>query len=89
MSINTTPSQPTGPCAIVIFGAAGDLTQRLLIPALYNLLRSNLLSPAFAIVGVARADMSTEDFRSKMRQAIYEFATVEVEDRLLTGRQVA
>jgi glucose-6-phosphate 1-dehydrogenase len=82
MNINNTPSQSTGPCAIVIFGAAGDLTQRLLIPALYNLLRSNLLSPAFAIVGVARADMSTEDFRHKMRQAIHEFATVEVDDRL-------
>lgn len=79
---DNTPSQPTGPCTIIIFGAAGDLTQRLLVPALYNLLRSNLLSPEFAIVGVARAELSAEDFRSKMRQAIYEFATVEVDDQL-------
>jgi glucose-6-phosphate 1-dehydrogenase len=74
--------QPAGACAIVIFGAAGDLTQRLLIPALYNLLHSNLLPKEWAIVGVARAPMSSEDFRTKMSQAIHEFATVEVNDSL-------
>jgi glucose-6-phosphate 1-dehydrogenase len=77
-----TLNPPAGPCAIVIFGAAGDLTQRLLIPSLYNLASSNLLPKDCAIVGVARAAMSTEDFRSKMHQAIQEFATVEVNDRL-------
>lgn len=75
-------SQPAGPCAIVIFGAAGDLTKRLLIPALYNLARSNLLPKEFAIVGVARASMSTEDFRSKMSRDIQEFATVSVDPQL-------
>ena len=42
------------PCVMVIFGAAGDLTARKLIPALYNLARAGLLSRNFAVVGVAR-----------------------------------
>ena len=41
------------PCIMVIFGAAGDLTARLLIPALYNLARADLLSKEFAVLGVA------------------------------------
>jgi len=53
--------KPAKECAIVIFGAAGDLTRRLLIPALYNLARS------FSIVRcVAHAPMSSDDFRTKM-----------------------
>ncbi len=39
------------PCVMVIFGAAGDLTRRKLVPALYNLAKAHLLSPGFAIVG--------------------------------------
>jgi glucose-6-phosphate 1-dehydrogenase len=75
-------ARPAGSCVMVIFGAAGDLTKRLLLPALYNLARSNLLPQEFAIVGVARAPMSTEDFRTKMSQEIHEYATVEVNDQL-------
>ena len=41
------------PCVMVIFGAAGDLTRRKLIPALYNLAKYNLLSREFAVVGLA------------------------------------
>ena len=51
------------PCIMVIFGAAGDLTKRKLIPALYNLKKSNLLSDNFAVIGVARAEMSDDEFR--------------------------
>ena len=43
---------PTGPCAMVIFGGTGDLTARKLFPALYNLIKSKLLSADFAILGV-------------------------------------
>jgi glucose-6-phosphate 1-dehydrogenase len=67
------------PCAFVIFGAAGDLTKRLLLPALYNLAAGGLLSDAFAIVGVARAEWSSDDFRAHMRAALDEFATDGVE----------
>jgi glucose-6-phosphate 1-dehydrogenase len=54
------------PCVMVIFGAAGDLTGRLLIPALYNLARAGLLSREFAVLGVARAPLSDEQFRKRV-----------------------
>ncbi len=61
------------PCAIVIFGAGGDLTERLLLPALYNLQRQGLLPEHYAIIGVARSARTTkswiketDDFFKKM-----------------------
>ena len=45
-------ARPADPCVMVIFGAAGDLTRRKLIPALYNLAKADLLSREFAIVGI-------------------------------------
>ena len=42
-------SRAAGPCVMVLFGAAGDLTKRKLIPALFNLAKANLLSHDFAI----------------------------------------
>ena len=42
------------PCSIVIFGATGDLTHRLVVPALYNLAAGNLLPDNFCVVGIAR-----------------------------------
>ncbi len=63
------------PCAFVIFGAAGDLTKRLLLPALYNLAASRLLPDEFAVTGVARHALSDEEFRRQMRDALQEFAT--------------
>ncbi len=62
------------PCVMVIFGAAGDLTRRKLIPALYNLAKHNLLSREFAVVGVARNAMSTDQFRAKVADDTREFA---------------
>ena len=46
------------PCALTIFGASGDLTQRKLFPALYALAVRNLLPPKFGVVGVARTEMT-------------------------------
>ena len=43
--------RPGDPCILVIFGAAGDLTKRLLLPALYNLRRARLLPEQFALIG--------------------------------------
>src|SRR2546423_1941536 len=77
--------QPNAPleiapsCVMVIFGAAGDLTKRKLIPALYNLKHSHLLSDNFAVIGVARAEMSDKEFRNRMRDDMNEFATDKVE----------
>ncbi len=76
------PGQPGDPCVMVIFGAAGDLTKRKLIPALYNLAKGNLLSKEFAVVGFARAPMTTDEFRQKMTREIQEFATDQIEPGL-------
>lgn len=57
--------RPAGPCATVIFGAAGDLTKRLLMPALYNLAHSKLLPQEFAIVGVAHTQVSQDHLSSQ------------------------
>ncbi len=64
---------------MVIFGAAGDLTKRKLIPALYNLKRANLLPDNFAVIGVARAEMKTEEFRQRLGDEISEFESETVE----------
>jgi glucose-6-phosphate 1-dehydrogenase len=74
--------QPGDPCVIVIFGAAGDLTKRKLIPALYNLACSGLLPKEFAVVGFARSEMNTEDFRQKMSHDIHSFSTSEVDSKI-------
>jgi glucose-6-phosphate 1-dehydrogenase len=68
-----------GPCVMVIFGASGDLTGRKLLPALYNMAKSNLLSREFAIVGVARNDYKTDEFRQMMAEKLQSFATSSVE----------
>ncbi|HZN57097.1 MAG TPA: glucose-6-phosphate dehydrogenase [Planctomycetota bacterium] len=62
------------PCTIVLFGASGDLTQRKLLPALYNLAGEGLLPPKIGIIGFARRPKSDEQFRSEMAQAIQKHA---------------
>lgn len=75
-------TQPAGPCAIVIFGASGDLTKRKLLPALCNLLANGTLTENFAVIGVGRKEWSDEDFRQQMGRAIPEFATQKVDPAL-------
>jgi glucose-6-phosphate 1-dehydrogenase len=67
------------PCALVIFGAAGDLTKRKLIPALFNLKKSNLLPDNFAVIGVARAVMDDEEFRKRLHDDLHEFASEDID----------
>jgi glucose-6-phosphate 1-dehydrogenase len=62
------------PCVIVIFGASGDLTKRKLVPALYRLVQERLLPAEFAIVGLARTEMTSEDFCARMKEAVEEFS---------------
>src|SRR5690242_16839954 len=66
------PSAP--PCALVLYGASGDLAKRKIIPALYELAREKLLSPNFALIGYARSEMSDDDFRKEARDAVEKFA---------------
>ena len=73
------PRKPD-PFCFVIFGASGDLTHRLVVPALYNLAASDLLPEKFCIVGVSRSDMSDEKFREGLEKGLREFATREVDD---------
>jgi glucose-6-phosphate 1-dehydrogenase len=63
------------PGVLVILGASGDLTKRLLLPALYNLACDGLLPENFAIVGMARRDLDTAAFRVQQRQDIARFHT--------------
>jgi glucose-6-phosphate 1-dehydrogenase len=58
------------PCAIIIFGASGDLTSRKLMPALYNLYLSGALPRPCCVLGVARTPLSREEFHQKMRDGI-------------------
>ncbi len=62
------------PCAVVVFGASGDLTQRKLMPALYNLALGAHLPAAFGVVGVSKSAITDDEFRSGMREAVGKFS---------------
>ncbi|HEX3558690.1 MAG TPA: glucose-6-phosphate dehydrogenase [Pyrinomonadaceae bacterium] len=62
------------PCAVVIFGASGDLAKRKLIPALYRLVQEHLLPAEFAIIGLGRTPMTDDEFRDKMKASVVEFS---------------
>jgi glucose-6-phosphate 1-dehydrogenase len=66
-------ASPAPPCAMVIFGAAGDLTKRLVVPALYNLTQGRQLSSQFRLVGVDLAALSTEQWSKGLTDAINGF----------------
>ncbi len=83
MSATTTgaadPPRSADPCTFVIFGGAGDLAKRLLLPALYNLAKQGLLAADFEIVGVAHTDLSEDEFRRRLEDGLHEFATQKVD----------
>src|SRR6201992_3494977 len=66
-------AKPDGPCAMVIFGAGGDLTKRLVVPALYNLATGNLLPKNFALIGVDIADLSVDQWRDNLNGMMQSF----------------
>ena len=61
------------PCLLTILGASGDLTRRKLFPALYSLAFRRLLPERFGVVGAARTEMSDDEFRARMEEAVREF----------------
>src|SRR5438477_8470335 len=63
------------PCAIVIFGASGDLTARKLIPAFYHLCREKQLPTPFRIIGFARREKTDEAWRQELRAALEQFSS--------------
>jgi glucose-6-phosphate 1-dehydrogenase len=70
-----TPAHQAPPCTLVIFGAGGDLTKRLLMPAIYNLSKAKLLSDKFAIIAVDRTPKPVEDFRDYLAEGIRSFVS--------------
>ena len=62
------PGKAAGPCAMVIFGASGDLTMRKLVPALFNLAKASLLPRSFIVVGIAHDELTEEQFRVQVTQ---------------------
>jgi glucose-6-phosphate 1-dehydrogenase len=81
VQVRKSTSQPAGkvppgdPCILVIFGASGDLTRRLLMPALLNLASDKLLPANFALVGFGRKELTHEQFREGVTGEIKKFAT--------------
>ncbi len=69
-----------GPSALVIFGVTGDLAQKKLLPAIYDLAASGLLHPGFSVVGFGRRDWSDDDFRDRVKQAVTENARTTFHD---------
>ena len=73
------------PCALVIFGASGDLTKRKLFPAIYSLAFRQLLPEKFGIVGVARSEETDDEFRERMKAAVQEFGRDEFREDIWEG----
>ena len=69
-------------CAVVIFGASGDLTRRKLMPALYNLAVSRVLPGNFAVVGVARRNKSQDQFKAEMEDGVAKYSRRKVDPAL-------
>lgn len=66
-------SRRVPPCAIVIFGASGDLSKRKLLPSLYRLFYERRISPSFAVIGSSRTAMSDDEFRQRMAESVSKF----------------
>ncbi len=72
------PEQQYDPCDFAIFGVLGDLSRRKLLPSLYELDRAGHLHEKSRILGIARHDISQEEFRSKMEEALNTFCSTEL-----------
>src|SRR5262249_15494884 len=70
------------PCAIVIFGATGDLTHRKLVPALYNIAADGELPPAVGVIGCARRPKTDDQFRKEREEATRQFSRQTVRDEI-------
>jgi glucose-6-phosphate 1-dehydrogenase len=83
MTVKTSKARPADPCCLIIFGASGDLTHRLLLPALYNLAVAGLLPKAFALIGVARSPSTSEAFRKSLAESLSKFTARPLDERVV------
>src|SRR4030095_12406777 len=67
------PEHALSPATLTIFGAGGDLTKRLIMPALYNLVRAGKLPDGFAIIGVDHNDETTEEWCQSLAEMMQAF----------------
>lgn len=65
------------PISIIIFGASGDLTQRKLVPSLFNLCRKGRLPKQFRIIGYGNTAFSDDQFRARLEEGVKQFASYE------------
>jgi glucose-6-phosphate 1-dehydrogenase len=76
---------PVPPTTMVIFGASGDLAQRKLLPALYNLAHEGALPERFNLIGAARREQTDDEFRDVMKESIESNSRREPDPQVLDG----
>ena len=67
------PDRRPAPAVMTIFGAGGDLTKRLVVPALYNLVRGGMLPDSFAIIGIDHNEMTTQEWCQSLTEMMQGF----------------
>ena len=77
---------PVPPFDYVVFGATGDLARRKLMPALYHRLRDGQIVDGSRIIGVSRREMSDDEYRAMMREALDQFLPAEDKDAAVIDR---
>jgi glucose-6-phosphate 1-dehydrogenase len=82
MTTAKTKQKKPDPCSFVVFGVTGDLTHRLVIPALYNLAANDLLPEKFCVVGIARKGVGSDALRDDLMKGLRKFATRDVDDAI-------
>ena len=70
------------PCDFVLFGAHGDLAKRKLIPSLYQLDKAELFEGDMQIIGVARQDLSGDDYITQVRESLKTFMKEEIDNNV-------
>src|SRR3954447_17504930 len=76
---------PVHPTTLIIFGATGDLAQRKLLPAVYNLAHEGALPERFNMIGVARTQQPDDQYRDFAREAIEKYSRRQPDETVLSS----
>ena len=74
---------PVHPTTLVIFGGTGDLAQRKLLPAMYNLAHEGALPEGFNLIAVSRSEHSDDEYRKMARESIQEHSRRPPDEQVL------